>query len=123
VARYSVGINQIECLALTLFDVLDAFESIPVCVAYEHEGRRIEDLPADPAFLRACRPVYEDLAGWRQDTSGITRYEDLPVAARSFVRRIEELTRCEVGIVSVAPQREKTILRPDSRLPRWLPPR
>src|SRR5262245_41281399 len=123
VARYSVSINQIECLALTLFDVLDAFETIPVCVAYEHEGRRIEDLPADPAFLRACRPVYENLPGWMQDTSGISRFGDLPEAARRYVRRVEELAGCEVGIVSVAPQREKTILRSDSRLQRWLPAR
>ncbi|HYV84566.1 MAG TPA: adenylosuccinate synthetase, partial [Patescibacteria group bacterium] len=99
------------------------FESIPVCVAYEHDGRRIEDLPADPAVLRACRPVYERLPGWRQDTTGVTRFEDLPDAARGYVRRVEELAGCEVGIVSVAPQREKTILRPDSRLARWLPAR
>jgi adenylosuccinate synthase len=123
VARYSVSLNQIECLALTLFDVLDAFEEIPVCVAYEHAGRRLEVLPADPSVLRGCRPIYEVLPGWRQDTSGVARYEDLPAAARRYVERIEAVVGCEVGIVSVSPQREKTIIRPGSRIARWLPAR
>jgi adenylosuccinate synthase len=123
VARYSVMVNQIECLALTLFDVLDTFDAIPICVAYEHEGRRMDTLPADPAVLRACRPIYETVPGWRQDTSETTRFEDLPEAARAYVKRIEKVTGCEVGIVSVAPQREKTIVRPDSRIARWLPAR
>ena len=123
VARYSVNINQIECLALTLFDVLDDFEEIPICVAYEHEGRRLDSLPADPAVLRACRPIYEVLPGWRQDTSGFTRYEDLPEAARRYVDRVEAAVGCEVGIVSVSPQREKTIIRQRSRIARWLPVR
>jgi len=123
VGRYSVNINQIECLALTLFDVLDDFEEIPICVAYEHEGRRLESLPADPAVLRACRPIYEVLPGWRKDTSGVTRYEDLPDAARCYVDRVEAAVDCEIGIVSVSPQREKTIIRPRSRISRWLPVR
>ena len=123
VARYSVTLNQIECLALTLFDVLDAFEEIPICVAYEHAGRRLESLPADPAVVRDCRPVYETLPGWQQDTSGVTRYDDLPDAARRYIERIEAVVGCEVGIVSVSPHREKTILRPGSRIARWLPAR
>ena len=123
VARYAVSINQIESLALTLFDVLDAFDEIPVCVAYEHEGRRLDDLPADPGVLRACRPIYENVPGWKQETSAITRFEDLPKAAQEYVRRIEAAVGCEAGIVSVGPQREATILRPKSRIARWLPAR
>jgi len=123
VARYAVSINQIESLALTLFDVLDGFDEIPICVAYEHEGRRLEDLPADPAVLRACRPIYETVPGWREETSGITRFEDLPKGAQEYVRRVEEAVGCEAGIVSVGPQREATILRPKSRIARWLPAR
>jgi adenylosuccinate synthase len=123
VARYSIMLNQTETLALTLFDVLDGFEEIPVCVAYEQNGRRLESLPADPGVLRACRPVYEVLPGWRQDTSGATRFEDLPGAAQAYVKRIEKLLGCEVGIISTSPLREKTIIRPDSRLVHWLPAR
>ncbi len=123
VARYSVMINQIESLALTLFDVLDDFDEIPICVAYEHDGRRLDALPADPAILAGCRPVYEVLGGWRRDTSVCARFEDLPQAARSYVSRIEAIVGCEVGIISTSPLREKTILRPGSRIGHWLPPR
>ncbi len=123
VARYSIMINQTECLALTLFDVLDGFDEIPVCVAYEHAGRRLELLPADPGVLRDCQPVYETLPGWKSDTSKITRFEDLPEAARQYVTRIEKLVGCEVGIISTSPLREQTIIRPESRIARWLPAR
>ncbi len=123
VARYAVTLNQIECMALTLFDVLDDLEEIPVCVAYEHEGRRYEAMPADEAVLRACRPLYEVLPGWKSDTSDVTRFADLPPAAQRYVLRLEKIVGCEIGIVSVSPRREKTILRPESRIARWLPER
>jgi adenylosuccinate synthase len=123
VARYSVMINQIECLALTLFDVLDDFDEIPVCVAYEHGGARLESLPADPAVLAACQPVYEVLPGWKQDTSSITRFELLPRSARDYVKAIEGVVGCEVGIISTSPQRDHTIIRPKSRIAYWLPAR
>ncbi|MBI1950918.1 MAG: adenylosuccinate synthase [Acidobacteria bacterium] len=123
VARYSVMINQIECLALTLFDVLDAFDEIPICVAYEHQGRRLDVLPADPAVLKACRPVWEVLPGWKADTSVARRFEDLPEAARHYVRRLEQTVGCEVGIISTSPQRDGTIIRPQGRIARWLPVR
>src|SRR3989442_8560310 len=123
VARYSVMINQIECLALTLFDVLDDFDEIPICVAYEHQGRRIEFLPADPTVLNACRPVYEVLPGWNRATSGARRFEDLPARARDYVERIEALVGCEIGIISTSPQRDGTIVRPEGRIEHWLPVR
>ena len=123
VARYSVMINQIECLALTLFDVLDAFDEIPICVAYEHEGRRYDVLPADLSVLRSCRPVWEVLPGWKTDTSPARRFEDLPEPARRYVRRIEETVGCEVGIISTSPQRDGTIILPRGRIAKWLPVR
>jgi adenylosuccinate synthase len=123
VARYSVTLNQIECLALTLFDVLDDFETIPVCVAYEDGGRRLETLPAEACVLARCRPIYESLPGWKRDTSRVDRFEDLPGPARDYVRTIERIVGCEVGILSTSPRREGTILRPGSRLARWLPAR
>ena len=123
VARYSVMINQTDCLALTLFDVLDDFDEIPICVAYEHRGHRLERLPADPAILRDCRPVYEVLPGWLRDTSGAARFEDLPGRARDFVQCLETRVGREIGIISTSPLREKTIIRPESRIARWLPSR
>ncbi len=122
-ARYSVMINQVECVALTLFDVLAGFDEIPVCVAYEMGGRRLETMPADTAVLRDCTPIYERLPGWKQGIDSITRFEDLPAEARAYVERIEGLVGCEVGLISVSPLREGTIIRPEGRIPRWLPPR
>ena len=123
VARYSVMINQVECLALTLFDVLDEFDEIPIAVAYEHDGRRLDSPPTDPAVLRACRPVYEILPGWRKDTSTARRFADLPDQARRYVGRLEEVVGCGIGIISTSPQRDGTIVRPEGRIDRWLPVR
>src|SRR6266699_1398390 len=123
VARYSVLLNQIECFALTLFDVLDEFDEIPICVAYEHGGKRIDLLPADPTVLNDCRPVYEILPGWRTPTSGARRFEDLPARARDYVRRLESLVGCEIGVISTSPQRDGTIVRPEGRIEHWLPVR
>jgi len=123
VARYAVMVNRIESVALTLFDVLDDFETIPVCIGYECDGRRIDTLPGDSAGIRRCRPVYESLPGWRRDTSTATRETDLPEAARAYVRRIETLIGCEVGIISASPQRDRTIVRPEGRIAAWLPRR
>jgi len=123
VARYSVMINQIECLALTLFDVLDDFDEIPICVAYEHGGRRIDFLPADPTVLDGCRPVYEVLPGWKTATSGARRFEELPPRARDYVRRLESVVGCEIGVISTSPQRDGTIVRPEGRIEHWLPVR
>jgi len=123
VARYSVMINQIESLALTLFDVIDGFDSIPICVAYEYDGRTLTSLPAEAEILARCRPVYETMPGWKHDTSEARRFEELPEAARAYVRRIEEVVGCEVGIVSTSPLRERTIVRPESRIAHWLPTR
>src|SRR2546428_2804531 len=123
VARYSVMINQVECLALTLFDVLDDFDEISICTAYEHDGRRIDFLPADPAALKACRPLYELMPGWQEDTSTARRFEDLPGRARDYVRRLEEAVGCEIGIISTSPQRDGTIVRAGSRVEHWLPMR
>jgi adenylosuccinate synthase len=123
VARYSVMINQVECIALTLFDVLSGLDEIPVCVAYEHGGERLGTLPAEPDVLRECRPVYERIPGWKEEIDSITRFEDLPPAARSYVERIEAIIGCEVGMISVSPRREGTIIRPGSRIAYWLPQR
>ncbi len=122
-ARYAIQINQVECIALTLFDVLSGFDNVPVCVAYEVGGRRLETLPADPAALRDCRPVYETLPGWKEEIGTVSRFEDLPAAARAYVARIETILGCEAGVISVSPLREGTILRPKSRLAYWLPAR
>ncbi len=117
VARYSARINGVDEWALTKLDVLDGFETVRICVAYEHGGRRLETVPADLRVLAACRPVYEDHPGWRQPLRHIRSPADLPPLARSYLVRIEELTGVPIGILSVGPGRENTIVLPRPGIP------
>ncbi len=83
--RYSVRVNGLTGLAMTLLDVLDALESIKVCVAYEYEGERLEHFPADLDVLRRCKPIYEELPGWRQNITSVKELEQLPERAQDYL--------------------------------------
>src|SRR5262249_31392985 len=113
-------VNGIDTAALTLFDVLDEFEEIPVCVAYRWRGSELTDLPAEPWVLQEAEPVFEVLPGWRSDTTAARRLQDLPPNGRRYVDRLAELLGCEVGLVSVGPERSQTLLCSGSRLAGWL---
>ena len=108
--RYSVRVNGLTGLAITLLDVLDALENIKVCVAYEYRGERIEHFPADLDVLRECRPIYERLPGWQQDITQIKSFEDLPAYAKAYLAFLEEQVGCPIQIVSVGPRRDQTML-------------
>ena len=92
---------------------------IKVCVAYRHQGETIREMPADLAVLEACEPVYETLPGWSEGTKGIRDFGRLPKAAQRYVERLSELVDGEIGIVSTGPEREETILRPQSAVGAW----
>ena len=96
---------------MTKLDVLTGHETIPVCVAYEVDGRRVEDMPLTQSDLHHAVPVYEELPGWSQDISGVRDFNDLPRAAQDYVLRIEELARCRVSAIGVGAGREATISR------------
>ncbi len=108
VARYSAAINGIDAWALTKLDVLDDIHPIRICVAYECDGRRMETVPACSRRLGRCKPVYVEFEGWRQPTVNVTRFQDLPAAARSYVKAVEDLTGLPAEILSVGPGRENT---------------
>jgi adenylosuccinate synthase len=120
-ARYAVRVNSMRSAALTLCDVLDDFESIPVAVAHEYRGERLRSVSGDPETLSRCQPVYEVLPGWRQGIREAKRFEELPYQCRGYVDRLESLIGCEISLVSVGPERERTLHRPGSRLEQWLP--
>ncbi|MBP5321153.1 MAG: adenylosuccinate synthase [Kiritimatiellae bacterium] len=110
VARYSAMINGFDFWAMTKLDVLDEMKTVKICVAYERDdGVRYETFPADLDVLARCRPVYEEMPGWMEPTSEVTRYEDLPLKARAYVERLVELTGVRMGILSVGPARETTL--------------
>ena len=109
VARHSAMINGVDYWAMTKLDVLDKLETLRICTAYECDGRRIDTVPAGIRALAACKPVYEEMPGWRTSTAGVTRFEDLPPAARNYVARLCELTGVPLGILSVGAARASTL--------------
>ena len=110
VARYSVMVNGIDVWAVTKLDVLDDMDTIRICVAYECDGRRYDSVPANVRILERCRPVYEDVPGWKCSTKEATCWDELPEKARQYIRRLETLTGVKVGILSVGPRRDSTIM-------------
>jgi adenylosuccinate synthase len=107
--RFAVQVNGLTELAITKLDVLSRFDEIPVCVAYELDGRRIETFPTDASVLDRCRPMYQSLRGWGTDITDVRVFSDLPPAARDYVTRVEELLGVRAAYVSVGPGREQTI--------------
>ncbi|MBN2703494.1 MAG: adenylosuccinate synthase [Pontiellaceae bacterium] len=110
VARYSAMVGGINEWALMKLDVLDAVETIKVCVAYEVDGERITNVPASIRKLERCKPIYEEFKGWNCPTTGCTSWEELPEQAKKYVAYIEELTGVKVAILSVGPKRSSTLI-------------
>ncbi|MEW6535703.1 MAG: adenylosuccinate synthase [Candidatus Auribacterota bacterium] len=107
--KYSASINQFDYLAITKLDVLDQLDSIKICTAYRHEGELFTYFPGDIDILDNCEPVYEELPGWKENTSGIRDYNKLPKNARAYIERIVELVETPINIVSVGAKREETL--------------
>ncbi len=105
--RHAVRINGVSSVALMKLDVLDGFDEIKVCTAYEFEGRRIEHVPYD---LDMVEPVYTVFKGWDR-TEGVRSFDDLPPEAIEYITVLEELIGAKIGIISTSPEREDTIVR------------
>lgn len=117
--RYAAELNGFNSLALTKLDVLDALEEIKVCVGYEIDGGRIETFPAVSQDLEKIKPIYETLPGWKSNTVGVTRIEDLPEKARDYVDFLSVSIGVEIGLISTGPERDQTIILPDSTMESW----
>lgn len=111
IARYATRVNGLTDIALTKLDVLSAFDTIKVCVAYECDGARYTSVPEHQAVFANAVPVYEELPGWKCDITGCRTFEELPVEAQDYVRRLEEIAGCRISFVAVGPDREQTINR------------
>ncbi len=111
ILRDSIRLSGISGIALTKMDVLSDFDSIKVCTGYRYQGKLLQEVPSQLRILEKCEPVYEELPGWKSDLSKAQKFKDLPKAGRDYVRRIEELTRTDVIVVSVGQRRQETILR------------
>ena len=108
-AAYSCWINGFTHIAVTKLDVLDHFEKIKICTAYKVGDETIDYIP-ETALQEIAEPVYEEWDGWMCDTSAVRTWEDLPEKAKSYLKRIEELTGAPIRFVSVGPERDQIIV-------------
>lgn len=110
VSRYVARLAGMDYWAIMLLDVLSGEETLKICTAYECDGELLKSPPSTISRLSRCKPVYEQLPGWKEDITGVRDYRDLPENAKKYLHRIEELTGVKVGMVSVGPDREQTIM-------------
>jgi adenylosuccinate synthase len=113
IARYATRVNGITDLFLTKLDILSGVDRVPVCVAYEIDGTRYEEMPTTQTAFHHAKPVYEYLDGWWEDISAAKSFEDLPANAQAYVRRIEELSGARVSAIGVGPGRNETVVLHD----------
>ncbi len=109
--RFSVQINGLSDIALTHLDIYDGFPSIKICTAYKFKGEVLTSFPSDVAILEKCQPIYEELDGWQESISGIRNFKKLPVGARNYMSRLEDLLSCPISLVAVGPDRRQIIER------------
>jgi len=107
--RQAARLNSLSEVALTKLDVLDTFDKVKVCVAYELDGRRYRHMPYHQSVMHQATPVYEELPGWKTDTSAITELADLPGAARNYVAFLAEQTAVPIDVVGVGPGRDQFV--------------
>ncbi|MDQ3129319.1 MAG: adenylosuccinate synthase, partial [Acidobacteriota bacterium] len=117
--KYAAELNGFNSVALTKLDVLDALEEIKVCVGYEIDGARVDTFPAVSQDLQRIKPIYETLEGWKSETLGITKIEDLPAKAREYVEFLSNSIGVEIGLISTGPERSQTIILPESVMEGW----
>ncbi len=113
VVKQAVRINGLTDIAITKLDVLTGYDTLPVCVGYEIDGKQQDTVPASLKQYAKAKPIYKEFPGWKEDISKCTKFEDLPEAAQNYVRFIEEYVGTPACLVSVNPEREgNCILRP-----------
>ncbi|AKK11920.1 adenylosuccinate synthase [Corynebacterium uterequi] len=113
VARYASRVNGFTDLFLTKLDVLTGIGEIPICVAYDVDGVRFDEMPSNQSDFHHAEPVYETMPAWDEDITGCRTFDELPDKARDYVLRLEELSGCRISYIGVGPGRDQTIVRHD----------
>ena len=111
VTRYAARVNGLTDLVMTKLDVLTGHDTIPVCVAYDVDGVRWDEMPLTQSDFHHAKPIYEQLPGWSEDITGVRKFEDLPLNAQRYVERIEQLAGVRISAIGVGAGREATISR------------
>jgi adenylosuccinate synthase len=113
IARYAARVNGVTDFVITKLDVLTGMEKVPICVAYDVDGVRHDEMPMSQSDFHHATPIYEELPGWWEDITGCRRFEDLPANAQSYVRALEEMSGAPISVVGVGPGRDETVVRRD----------
>ena len=113
IARYSARINGVTDFVMTKLDVLTGLKEIPVCVAYEVDGVRHDEMPFSQSDFHHAKPIYQNFAGWTEDISGCKKFEDLPKTAQDYVLAIEKMSGARISAIGVGPARDAIIVRHD----------
>jgi adenylosuccinate synthase len=113
IARYSARINGLTDFVLTKLDVLTGIKEIPVCVAYEVDGKRVDEVPVSQSDFHHAKPIYENFAGWDEDISVCRTFEELPKNAQDYVIALEKMSGCRISAIGVGPARDAIIVRHD----------
>ena len=108
--KRSAQVNGLTGLCITKLDVLDGLEYLELCTGYELDGEHIDILPMGADEISKCKPIYERMQGWSQSTVGVTNYDQLPIEARLYLQRIEQVTGVPIHLVSTSPDRDHTIM-------------
>ena len=108
--RYTSRLSGVDSIAIMLLDVLSGFEELKICTAYKINGEQTNCFPSHVDDLRRAAPVYETLPGWQEELTGCRKFDKLPTAAQSYLRRVSELVQRPIELVSVGPERDQTIV-------------
>jgi adenylosuccinate synthase len=120
VVRYSARINGLDAIALTKLDVLDGLPEVKLCTGYNTASGVLHEFPADLRLIANAEPVYETMAGWSSPTKGMTTFEQLPIEAQRYIRRLEEVSGADCAIISTGSDRRDTIVKRASAVESWL---
>jgi len=110
-ARYAVRVNGLTSIVINKIDPLRGLDKIKLCVAYEKDGKIVNDFPADLDELAKCTPVYEEFDGFDEDISGVRKYEDFPQSIKTYIEAVEKACGCPVSIIGVGPDREQIVYK------------
>ena len=113
IARYSARINGVTDFVLTKLDVLTGLKEIPVCVAYDVDGKRFDEMPVSQSDFHHAKPIYENFPGWSEDITGARKFSDLPKTAQDYVLKLEALSGARISAIGVGPARDAIIVRHD----------
>ena len=111
IARYATRINGLTDIFLTKLDVLSGIKEIPVCVAYEVDGKRVDEVPVSQTDFHHAKPIYEMFPGWEEDITSVKSFEELPQNAQDYVLALEKMSGTRISAIGVGPDRNATLVR------------